>query len=185
MVTRPRHRGSVRIIGGHWRGRRIDLPAVAPPRPTPNRVRETLFNWLAPTIEGARCLDLFAGSGALGIEALSRRAGDIVFVESDPRIARHLEEQLERLGSDAMVVNRPASAFLRDYRGPTFDVVFLDPPYESSIDAVVVEALGLLTDSGCVYLERAKADGLPELMHGRWIKRAAAASVCFGLAVRS
>src|SRR5271170_8121871 len=93
-------RNSVRIIAGNWRGRRVNFPDLPGLRPTPDRVRETLFNWLQHSIAGSRCLDLFAGSGALGLEALSRGAMAAVFVEQDPAAARALQEQLLRFGAD-------------------------------------------------------------------------------------
>ncbi|MEP6547214.1 MAG: 16S rRNA (guanine(966)-N(2))-methyltransferase RsmD, partial [Gammaproteobacteria bacterium] len=107
-------RNSVRIIGGSWRGRRINFPDIPGLRPTPDRVRETLFNWLQHDIAGARCLDLFAGSGALGLEALSRGAKELVFVEQAVAAARGLKEQLTRLGgaSKAQVVEMGAARFL-------------------------------------------------------------------------
>lgn len=185
MVNRrapSRSPGSVRIIGGRWRGRRIAVGADALLRPTPNRVRETLFNWLAPYIEGARCLDLFAGTGALGIEALSRGAAEVCFVESSPRLARRLEAALEQLGAVPTVVHGSADRYLRDYRGAPFDIVFLDPPYELAADGLLADVERCLAGAGLVYLERAKADGLPQLPWGSWLKHAEAASVCYGLA---
>ncbi|MBE2295503.1 MAG: 16S rRNA (guanine(966)-N(2))-methyltransferase RsmD, partial [Phycisphaerales bacterium] len=89
----------LRVIGGQWRGRRLSFPDLPGLRPTPDRVRETLFNWLAPVLPGARCLDLFAGSGALGIEALSRGAAEVVFVERHPRAVNTLRAQLDQLGA--------------------------------------------------------------------------------------
>ena len=98
----PAGRNSVRIIAGVWRGRRVHFPDMPALRPTPDRVRETLFNWLQHSIAGTRCLDLFAGSGALGLEALSRGAAEVVFVEQFPAAARgSLQEQLVRLGGAA------------------------------------------------------------------------------------
>src|SRR6202046_5142114 len=94
----PGGRNSVRIIGGGWRGRRVNFPDIPGLRPTPDRVRETLFNWLQHDVAGARCLDLFAGSGALGLEALSRGAKELVFVEQAVAASRSLQEQLVRLG---------------------------------------------------------------------------------------
>src|ERR1700704_4977600 len=94
-------RNSVRIIGGGWRGRRISFPDLPGLRPTPDRVRETLFNWLQHDIAGTRCLALFAGSGALGLEAISRGAREVVFVESAQQAARALQAQLTRFGGQA------------------------------------------------------------------------------------
>jgi 16S rRNA (guanine966-N2)-methyltransferase len=178
----PRSPGSIRIIGGRWRGRTIAVGADAQLRPTPNRVRETLFNWLAPYVEGARCLDLFAGTGALGIEALSRGAAEVSFVESSPRAVRQLKAELERLGGEATVVHSTAEKYLRGYGGEPFDVVFLDPPYAFGIDSLLVSVESCLAPGALVYLERARVDGLPELPWGSWLKRADAASVSYGLA---
>lgn len=120
----------VRIVGGEWRGRRVPVPDAPGLRPTPDRVRETLFNWLAPRISGARVLDLYAGSGALGFEALSRGAASAVLVERDARVADTLRDTARMLGAaNARVVHADADAWLRadDAR---YDVVFLDPPFD-------------------------------------------------------
>jgi 16S rRNA (guanine966-N2)-methyltransferase len=127
-------RNSVRIIAGVWRGRRVNFPDLPGLRPTPDRVRETLFNWLQHSIVDTRCLDLFAGSGALGLEALSRGAKTVVFVEQAQRAARGLVAELARLGGTARarVVEMGTSRFLRtpgDVYGAPFDVVFMDPPF--------------------------------------------------------
>lgn len=126
----------LRIIGGRWRGTRLQFPDVAAIRPTPDRVRETLYNWLQQTIVGARCLDLFAGSGALGFEALSRGASEVIFVDREPTIGRYLRETLQRLDcTNAQVFNADALAFFKHNSGVMsrpFDVVFLDPPFALS-----------------------------------------------------
>jgi 16S rRNA (guanine966-N2)-methyltransferase len=160
----------VRIIGGRWRGVPLAFPALPQLRPTPDRVRETLFNWLQPVIVGARCLDLFAGSGALGIEALSRGAERVTFVDRDPQIGKHLAGVLARLGvpsgeGAAAVVVADALGFLE---GPAhaFDVVFLDPPYAADLLAPVCQRLaaaGWLASNACVYLECAADEALPAL----------------------
>src|ERR1700691_1420688 len=120
-------RNSVRIIGGGWRGRRVNFPDLPGLRPPPDRVRETLFNWLQHAVGSARCLDLFAGSGALGLEALSRGAKELVFVEQAVAASRALQEQLVRLGGNtrAQVVEMGAARYLRT-PAPPFDIVFLD-----------------------------------------------------------
>ncbi|MDY6322392.1 MAG: 16S rRNA (guanine(966)-N(2))-methyltransferase RsmD [Succinivibrio sp.] len=121
----------VRIIGGSLRGRTLpvlDLPGL---RPTPDRVRETVFSWLDGSFAGARVLDLFAGSGALGIEALSRGAADVVLVEKDPKNAQNLESVIQSMKlSRIMAVNQDALSFLKEVSG-SFDIVFADPPYQS------------------------------------------------------
>jgi len=163
---RPRDdRGSVRIIAGSWRGRRIEFPALPGLRPTPNRIRETLFNWLQHAIAGARCLDLFAGSGALGLEALSRGAKELVFVEQAPAAAHALSAQLDRFGAAARarVVQVGAARFLRAPAEP-FQVVFLDPPFGQGALAEYVALLASgdwVTPGGLVYLECERSLGAP------------------------
>jgi 16S rRNA (guanine966-N2)-methyltransferase len=171
-VARASDRGEVRIIGGHWRSRRLRFPASAGLRPTPDRVRETLFNWLAPALPGARCLDLFAGSGALGFEALSRGAASAVLVERDPNALAALRQNAEALAATgARIVPGEALAYLR---GPVeqFDVVFLDPPFGPSGEAGLLEPCvallhgrGWLSPGGRAYLETRRATP-PELPPG-------------------
>jgi len=180
-------RNSVRIIGGGWRGRRINFPDIPGLRPTPDRVRETLFNWLQNAIGGARCLDLFAGSGALGLEALSRGAHEVVFVEQAVAAARALQEQLIRFGGGdkARVVEMGAARFLRS-PAPPFDIVFLDPPYGRDALAEYVPMLDAgnwLKVGGLVYLENEKSAGLPKLpAHWELLKSKAAGEVGYHLA---
>jgi 16S rRNA (guanine966-N2)-methyltransferase len=147
--------GKLRIIGGSLRGSRITVPDRPGLRPTPDRVRETLFNWLAPVIQGARCLDLFAGTGALGIEALSRGAVQVDFVEADARLADLLRANLIRLKQDANVHADNALRFLARDAAP-YDVVFLDPPFAANLwgeSARALEAYGRLLDSAWIYVE--------------------------------
>lgn len=152
--------GEVRIIGGTWRHRRIHFPAEPGIRPTPDRLRETLFNWLGEWIVGRRVLDLFAGSGALGIEALSRGAGEAVFVERSPTVAWALSANLERLQARcARVEKADARAWLKRASGP-YDLVFLDPPYRSDAGPAVFTTLskrGLLAPDHRVYREQARS----------------------------
>lgn len=150
-----RNLGRIRIIGGSWRGRRLDVVGADGLRPTPDRVRETLFNWLAPRIAGARCLDAFAGTGALGIEALSRGAASCLFVERDPALARGIEGSLAAIGTEAGEVRRgDVLELLRAPAATRFDVVFLDPPFAAGLLAPVLAALPPhLAPGGRVYLE--------------------------------
>ncbi len=148
--------GSIRIIAGTWRRRRLIVPKVAGLRPTPDRVRETLFNWLDPWLPGARCIDLFAGTGALCLEALSRGAASVVMVEASPEVAATLRENVARLGAEAAhVVECDAIEYLRRPPEP-FDIVFLDPPFESHLIALASELLeerGWIRPGGLVYIE--------------------------------
>ncbi len=168
-ASASRGRNEVRIIGGRWRGRKIRFPAGLPVRPSPDRVRETLFNWLAPTIAGARCLDLFAGTGVLGFEALSRGAASAVLVDRDPGVVAHLNATSELLGADtARVIRADAEDWLAAGAGP-FDLVFVDPPFAAGRIAAVLARLaapGRLAAGARVYLEAAAADGLPPLPAG-------------------
>ena len=166
----PGRRNFVRIIGGGWRGRRVSFPDVPGLRPTPDRVRETLFNWLQHSIVDRRCLDLFAGSGALGLEALSRGASEVVFVEQAQLAARTLAAELQRLGGAgrAQVVEVGASRFLRT-PGEPFDVVFLDPPFGSDSLAEYVGKLDAgrrVKSGGLIYLENERTAGVPTLPPG-------------------
>lgn len=135
--------GKVRIIGGRWRGTRLDVPDAPGLRPTSDRVRETLFNWLMPVLPGARVVDLFAGSGALGLEAVSRGAASAVLVERDPVLAAALRATAARLqGGDAVTVAQSdALAWLATQPAGAFDLGFVDPPFAAGLWAPAVEAL--------------------------------------------
>ncbi len=152
----------MRIIGGQWRSRWLRFPALPGLRPTPDRVRETLFNWLGQDLTGRLCLDLFAGSGALGLEAASRGAKLTVLVERDARALRALRESVQALGADAVELQRAdALEFLRsDAR--SYDVVFLDPPYAMEDRLPLLEsARPRLAPGGLVYMETARPLPLP------------------------
>ena len=147
----------LRIIGGEWRSRRLSFPDVPNLRPTPDRVRETLFNWLQWQIPNARCLDLFAGSGALGLEALSRGAKTVVMVEKHPAAAKALRDNIALLqATGAVLVHDDALRYLqRENEG--FDVIFLDPPFRQDFLVGVLAAIherGLLRTDGMIYLEQ-------------------------------
>jgi 16S rRNA (guanine966-N2)-methyltransferase len=169
-ATLPRGRGEVRIIGGEWRGRKLHFPQAGSLRPTPDRVRETLFNWLQFELAGARCLDLFAGSGALGLEALSRGAAAVQFVEPDPAAARAIGDALRTFGSDrGRVAQQDAFAFLRGHPAEPYDIVFLDPPYAEQWlgrACTELEGGGWLKPGAFVYLEDAASRGAPVLPEG-------------------
>lgn len=165
-ITRGKKARMLRIIGGSWRGRTWRFPE-GDIRPTPDRVRETLFNWLSPGIAGARCLDLFAGSGALGLEALSRGAAHTVFVEQAGEPARELRRTLSSWGGDSAAVVHAvdALAFLSG-KPEAFDVVFLDPPYAAGLLTQVagrLEAGHWLAPGALIYAECPARASLPAL----------------------
>ena len=176
--------GKLRIVAGTLRGSRIDVIERDGLRPTSDRVRETLFNWLAPMIAGTRCLDLFAGTGALGIEAISRGAGSCTFIERDRDLARHLQATLDRLKIDnAHVVNADAMNWLS---GPAqaFDLVFLDPPFSAGLwsDAAArLESGGWLADAAMIHVESAVGSSLALPANWQLHREARAGAVQFAL----
>jgi 16S rRNA (guanine966-N2)-methyltransferase len=156
----------LRIIGGTWRGRRLRFPPQAEIRPTPDRVRETLFNWLGPRVPGSRCLDLFAGSGALGLEALSRGAAQVTFVEKDSVAVQELRARLTEWGAVGALVER--SDVLRFLGTPAqpFDIAFLDPPFASGLLPPICRLLEdghWLSANALIYVETDARAGLPPL----------------------
>ena len=189
MRSRRRAKSTgVRIVGGRWRGRRLAVPPGTGVRPTPDRVRETLFNWLAPSLPGARCLDLFAGTGVLGLEALSRGAAGTTFVERDGVLARALEDRIGDLAAEARVFNEDALEFLSSRPRRPFDVVFVDPPYAAGLAQVLEKLAAWLAPEHLVYVERPVERGgrtLDETVASapgaRVMQQASAARVAFGL----
>ncbi|MGH8372471.1 MAG: 16S rRNA (guanine(966)-N(2))-methyltransferase RsmD [Gammaproteobacteria bacterium] len=178
------YRNEFRIIGGEWRRRRLGFPAVPGIRPSPDRVRETLFNWLQGRVEGAQCLDLFAGSGALGLEALSRGAASCVFVDQERAVVEMLRAHLANLRvQTAELVQSDAIAYL-DGAGGRFDLVFLDPPFASDLLPRALNALAdhaLLVPEARIYIECAVGQ-MPALPVGwRMLREARAGNVEFGL----
>ncbi len=144
----------VRIISGKWKGRKLRFPGDRSVRPTLDRARVTLFNWLAGEIEGRRCLDLFAGSGALGFEACSRGAAQTTLVENDPPTVKALRENLIRFGDDSIhILQMDSQTFLHTHKAP-WDLVFLDPPYDSDFLETSLTALRACLPVGAsVYCE--------------------------------
>lgn len=149
--------GKLRLIGGQWRGRVLPFPEVNGLRPTGNRIRETLFNWLMPGLPGSRCLDLFAGSGALGLEALSRGAAHATLVERDSQAVQQLRENLQTLQtSAAQVIQGDGLAWLQQKPTQPFDLVFLDPPFDANLwrpSALALEQGGWLSEQALIYVE--------------------------------
>lgn len=156
--------GQIRIIGGQWRGRKLPVPDSTGLRPTTDRVRETLFNWLAPMIQQANCLDCFAGSGALGLEALSRYAGSATLLELERPVAQQLEKNLQTLrANNGKVIHTNALSWLAQ-PGKPFDVVFIDPPFRQGLLAQTLQLLeqnNWLTDEALIYVESEVENGTP------------------------
>lgn len=156
--------GQIRIIGGQWRGRKLPVPDSAGLRPTTDRVRETLFNWLAPDIQEARCLDCFAGSGALGLEALSRYAASATLLELERSVAQQLSQNLQTLrATQAKVVQTNTLQWLSQ-PGEPFDVVFVDPPFRKGLlqeTLTLLEQNGWLAAEALIYVESEVENGAP------------------------
>ncbi|MBT9568915.1 MAG: 16S rRNA (guanine(966)-N(2))-methyltransferase RsmD [Thiobacillus sp.] len=158
----------VRIIGGQYRRRLLDFPGTTGLRPTPDRVRETLFNWLGQDLPGWTCLDLFAGSGALGFEAASRGAARVILIERDAQASRALDKNAAALGATAVEVLRvDALAWLGSIQD-TFDLIFVDPPFDSGLaETVLAQLTPRLKPGGQVYVEQGTAVVAPPglIMH--------------------
>ena len=185
MARRPGPANRVRIIGGSHRGRFVSFPDAAGLRPTTDRVRETLFNWVQPFIPGSRCLDLFAGSGALGFEAASRGAEGVIMVERNPEVAGHLKQNARILGlTNVEVLTADAFGWLASANGG-FDLVFVDPPFADRLLESALRELvrrGLLRGGARIYLEGDAAEPFPPLPGG-WVplREKVAGQVRYGL----
>ena len=185
-TRRHRGAGSVRIVGGRLRGSRLAVPDLAGLRPTPDRVRETLFNWLGQQLPGLRCLDLFAGSGALDLEAASRGAARVDMVERHAQLARALRLAAERLHADAVQVHSgDALAFAAACAPGSYDLVFVDPPFDLQglHQRALAQAARVLAVDGLVYLEAPDAASLREWAAGGWeiVRSARAGQVHYAL----
>jgi 16S rRNA (guanine966-N2)-methyltransferase len=179
--------GRLRIVAGKWRSRLLQIIDEPGLRPTSERIRETLFNWLRPVTDGANCLDLFAGTGALGIEALSRGAAHVVFVEKSAKLAAAIRNNLDELqAASAEVIQRDAMDYLRNADPEPFDIVFLDPPFDTDMlseACSILQKRGLLAENAVVYLERSKSRDKPALPEGWAITHAkVAGKVSYSLA---
>lgn len=184
--------GEVRIIGGQWRGRKLKFPAVAGLRPTTDRIRETVFNWLIPYIHGAHCLDLFAGSGALGIEALSRGAATATFVDQNSQIVTYLKKQLTLLNAvhtNVYCAKIPCSILFKNPPSAHFDIVFLDPPFHQHLLAPSskwLEQQDCLADNAIFYVEaEATLDPLPLPKHWEILRSKVSGQVGYFLLKRA
>jgi 16S rRNA (guanine966-N2)-methyltransferase len=181
-------RNQIRLIGGTHRGRRLEFPDSPGLRPSADRTRETLFNWLQPLLPGARCLDLFAGSGALGFEAASRGAGAVTLLEQDPRVAGQLEANRSLLGMASIAIHQADATHWLDQPAQPFDIVFLDPPFA---DHLLTECCGKLERRGWlgsdprIYLEWDLHGPSPELPpHWIRLKAKKAGQVAYALYTR-
>ncbi|CAN8139187.1 Ribosomal RNA small subunit methyltransferase D [uncultured Thiomicrorhabdus sp.] len=180
--------GEVRIIGGDFRGRKLPVLLADGLRPTSDRVRETIFNWLQFDIAGARCLDAFAGSGAIGLEALSRGAKKVVFLDALPKVQKQLQQNLQTLkveSQQAQVICTDAVHWAQSTAEIPFDVIFLDPPFHKDLMHTMLQNLfdqGWVGDQTLLYLEQEKSLAWPELPEG-WScrKEKTTSQVRFGL----
>lgn len=145
----------IRIIGGRWRGRKLRFPDATGLRPTPDRVRETVFNWLMHDIHDANCLDAFAGSGALGLEALSRGAKNVVFLEQNSRAAVCIRKNLKELDALAKVIETNTLNYLKRPANQQFNLIFLDPPFHKNLlpETLLLLRQGWLAQESLVYIE--------------------------------
>ena len=152
--------GSVRIIGGKWRGTRLPVPDLPGLRPSGDRGRETLFNWLQMNIRGSRCADLFAGSGALGLEAASRGAAEVILIENANPAARLIAQSLKRLDAECVeLVQSDAMAWLESCAPESLDIVFIDPPFDCGLEVrslALLKAGNCVSANGFVYIETAR-----------------------------
>ncbi len=159
------------MIGGEWRSRKISFPAIDSLRPTPDRVRETLFNWLRFDTEGAKCLDLFAGSGILGIEAASRGAGPVVLVERDTQACQFIAKNLDGLGAQQIELQQQnVETFLASTAPQFYDLIFLDPPFKQGLIPHCIEAIkqqGWAANGAKIYIE-IEAGAKPEIIPANW-----------------
>jgi len=166
-MSKSRKSNSVRIIAGDWRGRRLPVANVPGLRPSGDRCRETLFNWLQPWLENADCADLFAGTGALGFEAASRGAASVVMVEKHPRAQLVLRQSIEQLQADQVSLHcGGAMSLIEGFKAASFDLVFVDPPFDSNLGGLVFERLArcaCVRSGGFVYIESPATRKIPGL----------------------
>lgn len=180
---------TLRIIGGDWRSRKLPFPTIDGLRPTPDRVRETLFNWLQTSTPGAACLDLFCGSGALGFEALSRGAASVTFVDKAPEVVHQIRQNLNLLkAQNADIICGAVLEWLEMKQAdqePRYDLVFLDPPFRQDLikpAATLLETRNLLNSNALIYIETESdwlADGLPQ--NWKLYREKTAGQVCYRL----
>ncbi len=166
---------SLRIISGKYRGRKVTFPDLSSIRPTPNRVRETLFNWLTPHLSGARCFEPFAGSGVLCIEAISRGAGQVTIIDQSKQVIEHIRSQLIKIGVEKKQYHLhqgDALAYIRNQQArDLFDIVFLDPPFDQQLIGATCNLLSeqqLLAPDALIYIE-SNAEIVEHLLPVNWV----------------
>src|SRR5690554_6013205 len=171
--TKQATSGQVRVIGGEWRGRKLAVPDAEGLRPTPDRVRETLFNWLQFSIVGKTCLDAFTGSGALAVEALSRGAVEVTAIERDIKVTKQLSKLLSPLAGERLkLINADALSWLEQQPAQPFEVVFLDPPFGLPLlepACQLLEEKGWLVENALIYVEQAKQQAGLVHLPANWI----------------
>lgn len=169
-MSKPSQSKGIRIIAGQWRGRRLPVLELAGLRPSGDRLRETLFNWLQMELRGASCLDLFAGTGALGFEAASRGVATVLMLEKHPQAVQQLEENKRKLKADNITVMQADTiSWLEQERGEAFDIIFLDPPFSENWQQSVLKKLlasKLLASGGLVYVESSVSNQRPKALVG-------------------
>jgi 16S rRNA (guanine966-N2)-methyltransferase len=177
----------VRIIAGLWRGRRLPVLDAAGLRPTKDQVRETLFNWIGPDLPGARCLDLFAGTGALGFEAASRGAVEVLLVEKDRKVASQLKANADMLKTTVPRIHNQSAQDCLEQLAGEIDVAFVDPPFALDVLGDLLPVLvAKMHVEGAIYIEQDRTRGLPVLPEGwHYHREKSAGQVVFGLAVKS
>lgn len=178
---------TIRIIGGQYRGKKLHFPEVEGLRPTPDRVRETLFNWLMHDIRDARCLDAFAGSGAIGFEAYSRGAGKVVLLEQEPSAYANLLKQALAFDSTKLIVRKTDALEYLLKANEQFDIVFLDPPFAKNVLPQCLESLAnpnLLVNGGLLYIESPQ-EVIVEKSIWKQLKLKQAGQIVYGLYKRS
>ena len=176
---------SVRIIGGKWRRRRLYFPVLPGLRPTHDRIRETVFNWLIPYLEGASCLDLFAGSGALGFEALSRGAKQVTLVDNTPQLVQALKKNAASLNANPIeIVQAQCPTHVPPLQFSPFDIVFLDPPFHQGLVLPAIQWLqqqAYLVDLALVYVETEQGADPPLPSHWQCLRAQKTASLTYSL----
>ncbi len=181
---------SVRIIGGEWRGRLLPVLEKEGLRPTKDMVRETLFNWLNAHLPKSSCLDCFAGTGALGLEAASRGASSVVMIEQDRQVAAHLSSLVSSTleAEEISVVSNSALSYLANKANEAFDIIFIDPPFGLNLWADAITSIlenGYLAEHGLLYIESSSKQGLPELPKSlEYIKSKKSGQVVYALAAK-